>query len=88
MRLRLRIQRPKVSNGTISTGTATSTSAESLRLVTNINASAPTSVTAFLSAMDALEPITVWISVVSAVSRDNTSPVRVISKKAGVSSST
>ena len=32
--------------------------------------------------------MTVWIRVASAVSRDRTSPVRVTSKKAGVSDST
>ena len=40
------------------------------------------------TATDADEPTTVWISVVSAVRRDSTSPVRVTSKKAGVRPST
>ena len=40
------------------------------------------------AATDAEDPTTVWINVVSAVSRDSTSPVRVTSKNAGVRPST
>jgi len=46
------------------------------------------SVTILRSATEAEEPITVCTRVVSAVRRESTSPVRVISKKAGVRPST
>ena len=63
--------------------TAPTTSSASFRLVKNIRIRPPVSVTRLRSASEAEEPTTVWIKVVSAVSRDSTSPVRVTSKKAG-----
>ena len=84
LRLRLLTQRPNRISGTITSATAPSTRADSLGLVTNIIAKPPINVTALRAATEAEEPITVWISVVSAVSRDSTSPVRVTSKKDGV----
>jgi hypothetical protein len=88
LRLRLLTQRPNRISGTITSATAPSTRADSLRLVTNIIAKPPIKVTALRAATEAEEPITVWISVVSAVSRERTSPVRVTSKKDGVSEMT
>ncbi len=44
----------------------------------------PSAMTMLRRAKDADEPTTVWISVVSVVSRDSTSPVRVVSKKFGL----
>ena len=52
-------------------------------LVQTISASAPTNSSAFLSPSERLEPIRVWISVVSLESRDSTSPERSVSKKVG-----
>ena len=48
----------------------------------------PTNSSRLRSAIDTLEPTTVWIRVVSVVNRDSTSPVRVTSKNAGLRSST
>ena len=45
--------------------------------MTIIIAIAPIAMTRLRKAKDADEPTTIWISVVSAVSRDSTSPVRV-----------
>jgi hypothetical protein len=71
-------------SGNRMSSTAASTISVSLMLVANISASPPTSMSRLRRATDTDEPITVWISVVSAVSRERTSPVRVISKNAGV----
>ena len=79
----LRTQRPKISIGTITASTAATTRSASLKLVTNIRASPPVSVTRLRIAIEAEDPTTVWIRVVSAVRRDSTSPVRVTSKNSG-----
>ena len=79
----LRTQRPNSSSGSITSTTAPTTSKVSFTLVTNIKATPPVRVTRLRSAMEALDPTTVWIRVVSAVMRDRTSPVRVTSKNCG-----
>ena len=84
----VRTQRPNRISGISTTNTAPTTSAASFGLVTNIRMNAPVSITRLRSATETVEPTTVWISVVSAVRRDSTSPVRVTSKKAGVRPST
>ncbi len=57
---------------------------ESFTLVTNIIARAPTKSSALRSAIEMLVPTTVWMSVVSVVRRESTSPLRVISKNCGL----
>ena len=83
-----RTQRPNRISGTMIRITAPRISAVSFRLVKNIRINPPVRVTRLRNASEAEEPITVCTRVVSAVSRDSTSPVRVTSKKAGVSAST
>ena len=83
-RLSVRTQRPNRMSGTITSSTAAMTKADNFSLVTTISARPPTNITTLRMATEADEPTTVWISVVSAVRRDSTSPVRVTSKKAGV----
>ena len=64
----------------------TSTTSPARRgLVTISMAAAPTNSSRLRSATDTVEPTTVWISVVSVVSRDRISPVFVTSKKLGLS---
>ena len=69
--------------GSSTTGRQAITSSVSLRLVSMSRISAPMPSTTLRSASDRLEPITVSSIVVSLVSREMTSPVRVISKKPG-----
>ena len=69
--------------GTSVSGTPTKASAVSLRLVTAIITMAPTPMTILRNANEADEPTTVCTKVVSAVSRESTSPVRVVSKNTG-----
>ena len=57
---------------------------ESFTLVKNIIARPPTNSSALRSAIEMLVPTTDWISVVSVVRRDSTSPLRVISKNCGL----
>ncbi|MEJ1967347.1 MAG: hypothetical protein WDN03_01730 [Rhizomicrobium sp.] len=84
LRLKVRTQRPNSISGIITSTTAAVTRSVSFTLVTNISTSPPANITMLRAATEAEEPTTVWISVVSAVSRDSTSPVRVTSKKDGV----
>jgi hypothetical protein len=63
-------------------GIAISTIAERRGLVTTIIAMAPMNSTTFLSAIEAEVPTAVLIWVVSAASRETSSPVRAVSKKA------
>ena len=69
--------------GTMTTGTPARTSSVSLRLVSASITSPPMSSSRLRMAIDALDPMTVSSIVVSLVSREITSPVRVISKKPG-----
>ena len=85
---RPRTRRPIDRINTSTTGTPTKASAVSLGLVTAIMISAPIASTMLRSAKDSEEPTTVCTSVVSAVSLDSTSPVRVVSKNTGDSDST
>ena len=55
----------------------------SLRLVSSNSAREPTKLTDERSRIDSPTPDSDWMSVVSVVSRDNTSPVLVTSKNAG-----
>jgi hypothetical protein len=72
-------RRPTIRIGTITTGMPSTISMASFGLVTINMIMAPASITRLRSATDALEPTTVWISSVSAVSRLSSSPVRVVS---------
>ena len=56
----------------------------SFTLVTNIIASPPTKSSTLRIAIEMLVPTTAWISVVSVVRRDSTSPLLVISKNCGL----
>ncbi len=58
--------------------------AESLALVKNIMTMPPTKSSMLRKAIEMLAPTTVWISVVSVVRRDSTSPVLVVSKNSGL----
>ena len=79
-----RTRRPNRMIGSTTSGTPKRHSAASFGLVTIIMMMAPMPITMLRNAKDADEPTTTWISVVSAVSRDSTSPVRVVSKKFGL----
>ena len=57
---------------------------ESFTLVTNIIANPPAKSSALRSAIEMLVPTTAWMSVVSAVRRESTSPLLVISKNCGL----
>ena len=69
--------------GTITSGTTISTSPVNLGLVTSNSTSPPIRRRTLRSAWDRLALITAWITAVSLVSRDSTSPVRVTSKNPG-----
>ena len=56
----------------------------SFTLVTNSIARPPANSKTLRSAIEMLVPTTAWISVVSVVRRDSTSPLRVISKNCGL----
>ena len=58
--------------------------ADSLTLVMNSIARPPTNSSTFRNAIEMLVPTTDWISVVSVVSRDSTSPLCVVSKNCGL----
>ncbi len=73
--------------GSTTTGTPSSTSRVSLALVRASITRPPTSSSTLRTAIDALVPITVSSIAVSLVMREITSPVRVISKNSGDSSS-
>ena len=82
-RERRRTERPKPTSGSTITGIAASTKPDSRGLVTTIMAAAPTNSTRLRSAIDTEAPTADLIWVVSAVSRDISSPVLAVSKKAG-----
>ena len=79
-----RTRRPNRTIASTTSGTPTRHKPASLGLVTIIITIAPSAMTRLRSANEAEEPTTTWISVVSAVRRDSTSPVRVVSKKLGL----
>ena len=70
--------------GSTTIGTTSSTSPASLGAVTTMKISPPTNVIEVRSAIEIDEPTTDWISVVSVVSRDSTSPVIIRSKNPGL----
>ena len=84
-RERRRTARPKPTSGSTISGIAPSTKAESLGLVTTIMIEAPTNSTRLRSAIDTEAPTAALIWVVSAVSRESSSPLWERSKKAGES---
>lgn len=78
-----RTRRPKTMIGTTTTNSSATMIPASVGLDQIISPSAPTKRRAFLSPTEMLEPMRVWISVVSLDSRDSTSPARSVSKKTG-----
>ena len=80
---RRRTRRPITTIGTTTSGTTTRTKPVSRGLVTTSSATPPTTSSRLRSAWVTLAPITVWMTLVSVVRRDSTSPVRVTSKKPG-----
>ena len=84
----LRTSRPTRISGAMTTGTSSTIHPVRLGLVSASMTSAPIRLIAERSAMEMPEPAIDCTSVVSVVSRDRTSPVRVISKKAGSSRTT
>ena len=86
-RASLRTRRPNRTIGTTTSGTPASTSSVSFALV-SVSITRPPIISRKLRiAIDALDPITVSSIVVSLMSREITSPVRVASKNAGGRSS-
>jgi hypothetical protein len=80
----LRTRRPNQTMGRITASRVSKISDDNCTLVTNSITIPPMNRKRFLSASEMLVPTTVWISVVSVVRRDSTSPVRVISKNCGL----
>ncbi len=80
----LRTRRPKRTIGSTTAASKTTMIDVSLALVANSIASPPAKSRMLRSAIEMLVPTTAWISVVSAVSRDSTSPLRVVSKNCGL----
>ena len=80
----LRTRRPNQTIGSTTAASSTMMIDDSLTLVTNSIASPPTNSRTLRSAIEMLVPTTAWISVVSAVRRDNTSPLWVVSKNCGL----
>ena len=78
-----RTRRPITTIGTTTSGTTTRMKPVSRGLVTTSRARPPTTSSRLRSAWVTLAPITVWMTLVSVVRRDSTSPVRVTSKKPG-----
>ena len=83
-----RTRRPITTIGTTTDGTMTRMKPVSRGLVMTSSTRPPTSRRMLRKAWVTLAPITVWITVVSVVIRETTSPVRVTSKKPGESCST
>jgi hypothetical protein len=77
--------RPVTINGSTISGNVNTTKADSRGLVQIIMASAPANRMTLRSAIEMLTPKAVLTCVVSAVSRDTSSPDRLASKKAGSS---
>ena len=84
----LRTRRPNQAIGSTTSARITSTCAITSGLVQTSMARAPTPITALRRPIDSDEPTTVCTRVVSAVSRDSTSPVCVVSKNCGLCRST
>ena len=82
VRERLRTMRPNATSGSTITGIASSTEAESRALVTTIIATEPKNSTRLRSAIETDAPTAALIWVVSAVSRDTSSPDFAVSKNA------
>ncbi len=74
-RERRRTARPKATSGSTITGMAASTKVDNRGLVTTIITAAPTNSTRLRSAIDTDAPTADLICVVSAVSRETSSPV-------------
>ena len=83
LRESLRTRRPRMTSGAIRSGISTTMMAVSFRLVTASMTRLPTTEITDRSVMERFTPAIDCTSVVSAVSRESTSPVRVTSKKAG-----
>ena len=83
MRDSRRTQRPNATSGITINGIASSTKPDSFGLVITIMAVAPMNSIKLRSAIDTDAPTAALICVVSAVSRDTSSPERAESKKAG-----
>ena len=80
----LRTRRPKSTIGKTTSAKRTMIMALNLMLVTKSMTRPPINNNAFLNAIEILVPTTVCISVVSAVRRESTSPVCVVSKNCGL----
>ena len=80
VRERRRTERPNATSGSTITGIAPSTKPESLGLVITIIVADPANSTRLRSATDTDDPTADLICVVSAVSRDVSSPVFAVSK--------
>ncbi len=80
MRERRRTERPKPTSGSTITGMAASTKPDSRGLVTTIMVAEPTNSTRLRSAIDTEAPTAALSWVVSAVSREISSPVLAVSK--------
>jgi hypothetical protein len=79
-----RTRRPITISGTITTGISARIQIVSRALVSaSMMTSAPIRLSTERRVIDRLTPAMAWTSVVSAVSRDSTSPVRVTSKNVG-----
>ena len=85
MRDSRRTQRPNATRGITITGIASSTNPESRGLVITIITVAPTNSMKLRSAIETEAPTADLICVVSAVSRETSSPLRAESKNAGES---
>ena len=79
-RERRRTARPKPTSGSTISGMAASTKPDSFGLVTTIMVAEPRNSTRLRSATETDEPTADLICVVSAVSREVSSPVRAVSK--------
>ena len=80
----LRTRRPYITIGSTTTPSMTMMIEVSLTLVMNSMIMPPTNSRKLRSASEMLVPTRVWISVVSVVRRDSTSPVLVVSKNCGL----
>ena len=74
-----RTRRPVTMSGTMTTGISSRMTPMSFALVSPISTSAPIRLNEERSTIDKLTPAMACTSVVSAVSRDSTSPTRVVS---------
>jgi len=77
-------RRPNSTIGTTTASNRTRMMDDRRTLVKNSMAMPPTNSRALRSAIEMLVPTTAWISVVSVVRRDSTSPVCAVSKNCGL----